>query len=368
LQQITNQKYKLHWFQTEELLSSSYLPLIFWFFPRIAVERSQADAFWAVLGIIIVGLIVAALHAVLNDTFPSVSGIAMLNIAFGKWLAKGIGFVYLAAYLLYCAVCVYFFVDMLRPFHMHTPRFVMIIALCLVAMYGATRGVETLARVSTGVHLSAIIGLTISVIITFADTDWYWRPHLPVSWSLSFHGVYCLLPLYFGFNLFLMINPYYEHKPHRSLAYAFLSMVKTGFIVMATFIAVIARFGEESTQNMVYPVSSMIQLIRLNGWIIERVGIFAITIVIVFTVLFTSNHIWALSTLTAQSLNLPDEKFHYFVYPLAAIILIIALIIPNEDVAEQIVAIVLTPLVWLILIGIPLTVLVLGSMRRKKHT
>lgn len=366
MQKGANQKYLLHWFQTEELLTSSYMPLIFWYFPRIAIENSGVDAFWAVLGVIICGFIISFLHAVLNDKFPYQSGTDMLRITFGKWIGSTAALFYLTVYLLYCAVCLYFFIDMLRPFHMHTPRSIMIIALCLVSLYGTTRGVESLARVSTGIILLATIGLIITVSITYSEADWYWRPLPAINLPLFSRGVYHLLPLYFGFNLFLMINPYYEHKPNRSLFYAFMSMAKSGFIIISVFIAVVARFGWESAGKITYPVSTMIQLIRLNGWIIERVGVFAVSITVAFAVLFVSNHIWALSALLSQTLRLQEKKFNSVAFPIAGIIVVIALLIPNEQGAEQIVTVILTPLTWIILFIIPL-VLLLVRIAHKAH-
>ncbi|MCL6518078.1 GerAB/ArcD/ProY family transporter, partial [Alicyclobacillus sp.] len=327
-------EYRMHWLQIMELVSSSYLPLTFWFFPRLAVQAAGIDAPWAVVGTILMGVLIALLHGWLCHLTRGISGADMAALAFGRWPGKMVNALYTVTYFGFTGLSVFYFVTLLRPFYTNTPRWALIAALMLVAWYGASCGVETIARVATVIHLLAGAMILIASGITMAESDWYWRPTRPVHAAAIFHGTYELLPLYLGFSLYLMLNPYFDHVRHRTILYPLASVAEASLAVAVAFVAVAARFGLAGTQLLTDPISAMIQMIRLEGWLIERVGIFAILVTVAFTVLFTSNHLWALSALIARTLDRPETDFGRFVAPVTAVVAAVAILMPNELVAE----------------------------------
>ncbi|RIV28169.1 hypothetical protein D2Q93_02770 [Alicyclobacillaceae bacterium I2511] len=199
-------------FQTIMIMSSSYLPLIFWSFAQIAVAHAGFDAQWSVLGVLTLGVLIAWIHGSLNERFPNLDGVQMLERLYGKWVGKLYAGLYVPIYLGFISLSLYFFASILKIFFTDTPRSVIVLLVCLVAWRGAWFGISALAQVASIIHSLTLLGTFISFFYILVQSQHWWIPHTITHWNSVWNGTYHLLPLYLGFNFTLMISPNYLHQ------------------------------------------------------------------------------------------------------------------------------------------------------------
>ncbi|WEG14373.1 GerAB/ArcD/ProY family transporter [Pullulanibacillus sp. KACC 23026] len=352
-------------FQVIQLTCGSFLPLLFWVFPRIMVNASQLDAQWSVGLLVAAGFVIAWVQGRLNHRFPEDTGIDYLAIVFGKWIGKGIGVLYVLVYIFFVAVGIRMFVFLVGALYMpNTPPFVLIILFLAVSVYGARLGVQTLARISAIFNPPVTLGLLLTFLTALFEYTPFGLFHHIDNWFNVFNGAYETMPMLFGFNFFQMLSPYYK-KTKRSFWYPVISMVMNGLLIMVGLLTIVTMLGWELVQRIQWSFPFLFREIYLEGFIIERVGVSMIIISVVFNVVFTSNHLWGLATSWARLFNLPRDHFRLFVLPTAVIIGLIAWAFNLERTMEEVVTVYLAPVSWVTLLGIPICTLMLAVIRKK---
>ncbi|WDL96060.1 GerAB/ArcD/ProY family transporter [Alicyclobacillus sp. ALC3] len=362
-QAATQRREYLSWFQTVELGSSSFLPLAFWVFPRIAVEHAGMDAQWSVFLVIVGAIAIALIHGALNERFPAVTGADMHVLTYGKWLSIPVLIAYEAVYVFFVGMSLFYFVASIQPFYAMTPRWVMAGALCLIAIRMSWHGVESLGRVSAIVHPLTWFGVISVFTVIMLQAKWFWIPHTVTSWHDTFRGAYYLLPLGLGFNLFLILSPYYEHKKNRSIWYPMISAVAGMMAVVIAFFAVILNIGWEGAREVTFTIQYALQLIRMQGWIVERLGILIIIFATAYTVLFVSTHLWGISILTCRILNQSTDGYKRFIIPIAIAIFSVTVWFTDTQQAFKILDKWLVPISWILLLIIPLMTYLCAAIR-----
>lgn len=361
--------YTLSAVQVVSLVSSSFLPLTFWFFPQTLTYDADLDAFWALLVIIFAGLVSTLLQGWINRLFPSLTGAQTLKLILGTWIGNLINVMYVIAYLLFLAVCMYFF-EMIIHITLHnTPTFVVLLALVVTATVGAFYGVESLARVAAIIHPLTGAAMVIIFFLLFSQGgSWYGLPYGEIqSWTGLLHGVYDGFPIFFGLNLFLMINPNYEHHGKNSLWLPLISLGIASAIVIVAFLVTVLALGWQGTKLVEYPIPFVLRLIRLPGSIVENVGILVIMLSTFLNTLFISNHFWAISALVVQIVNRPIDQFRYVLLPVVICCLGIATWMPNETMAFLLLNRLLVPISWVVLLVVPAFLLIAIWFRRYFH-
>lgn len=348
------------------MTASSFLPLTFLFFPRIAVEHSGLGAWWAIVGIALVGYVIAWVHSALNERFSTLTGADMALKVFGRWLGSVVLAVYLCAYILFVALCTYFFTDMLAQFMPKTPLGVMYLSIVGVGCIGALYGPEALARVCCIGYPLLLFGnistlLVIPLRVPASGVSFSW-----VSWTSVLAGVYYLMPIYLGFNIVLMLSPYYARKPRKSKWMPFISMGLSQTVMIPTFLVCVMILGYGAITHIEMPVPFVFRLLRLSGFVIERVGVTVIILATFSITLFISNHLWAMATVMARTFRISDHRFHFFILPVCVLCTGIDIMVFNEQEAFQLLNTVLVPMSWLLLLGVPLLMLAVAKVRGLK--
>ncbi|WAH38895.1 GerAB/ArcD/ProY family transporter [Alicyclobacillus dauci] len=350
-------------FQTIALCSSSYFPVVFWFFPSIAVEHAKFDAQWSVLLVAIVGVGIAWLYGALNERFPNITGADVHVMVSGRWLGKVILVAYIPVYLLFLALSLYFTVNLMKYFFPDTPQAVFAIFICVVGWRGAWLGIEALGRVASIVHPLTFAGLIASFVMVYFRAERHLIPHQLVNTMNVVQATYHLLPLYLGMNLFVMLSPYYNHAKRKSIWYPIISAIIGGVVLCIVFLSTVINLGWEPITKVMYPLQMTIQLIRLQGFLIERLGIVILILSVAFGTLFVSNHIWALSTVVARILDRTDDAYKPFT-PLVVVLMFLGYtFIRNPVQARELVEDYLTPVSVILLIVVPGLELLIAKIR-----
>lgn len=359
--------YVLSGFQVIALTASSYFPLTFFIFPRVAASFAGIDAPWATGGCIVVMLYIALIHGALNERFPATSGPDMVCYAYGKWLGKLIGFSFLGVYVLFVAMSVNAFVQMIHMiFWPNTPVFALTLVLALVSLLGASYGLETLARVATIVFPITWLGTLSMFILSAVQGHWYGVPLQIASVRATMSGVYHLLPVALGFNIVLLLSPYYQHEKRRTLFYPLISMLAGCMLLFGGLFAGFVTFRWVAVQHVSYPIPLMFQLARLPGWIVEKTGLFTLVFSTFFLVLFVSAHLWGLSTLLARIYERPDTSYRRMLLLVPVFITAIAIALSRDAFTELMIDKYLVPAAWFTLVIEPTLKYILAVLRGKK--
>lgn len=363
MNQQNERLYNLSAYQAIALFSSSFLPVMFWIYPTVAVHYARLDAQWSLLLTVLIGVLISWVHGRLNDRFPNMTGPDFACLVWGRWMGKLLTSLYVPVYLLFLGVSLYFTVSLMKYFFPFTMRMWLALAMITVAWRGAWCGVEAMGRASAIVHPLTFAGILASFGAILANADQPLIPFAFTSVSQTVSGTYHLLPLYLGMDLILIVNPYYRHRRGKSEWYPVIAAAIGGVVVMLVFLAIVVNLGFTPTERLAYPVQVVIQLIRLRGFLVERLGIVIIILSVAYTTLFLGNHIWALSATIARIVGASDHKFRPFTFFVAPTIFAISQIIATTMQARDIVTVILAPASWVVVVLIPMSTHLLATIR-----
>ncbi|WP_067622412.1 GerAB/ArcD/ProY family transporter [Alicyclobacillus acidiphilus] len=348
--------------QVIALSSSSYFPVLFWIYPQLAIHYAMLDAQWAVLAVAVLGIGINWLHGKLNDRFPNMTGADSVNLLFGKFVGKLIVCLYVPVYILFLSLSLYFMSNLMKYFFPNTPKYVFIGLLMAASWRGAMGGVESLGRAASIVHSLTFGGLILTFGVVYLQAEHRMIPITLTHPTAVAVSTFHLLPLYLGVDLVLMLSPYYKHLPKKSQWYPVWGAIAGGIVLILVFLSIVANLGWVPTERLSFPVQVVIQLIRIHGFVIERLGIVIIILSVAFVTVFAANHIWALSATLACLFNRSDHDFKPFTYLVVPAVFIVSIIIQNGAQARILVDIVLAPASAVLTILVPLLKLFISSV------
>lgn len=339
---------------------------MFWYFPRIAVEHSLYDAQWSVLGVFLIGFIMALLHGALNERFPNVHAVDVHTIVLGKWLGTFTASAFIPVYLGFLATSIYLYSLLIKFSFPNTPKAAIIGALCLVAFRGSWTGIASLAGVASIIYPLTWIGVAVSSLMSLFQGERFWLTTHVADWMKTADGIYALLPLYLGFTAILVLNPYHLPKKRIRLWYPVISIFGANIVMGIPFLATLIDIGWHPNLHITFPVQYILELIRLRNGIIERMGILIILLSTMFITLYTSIQLWAISDGIAKILNMKEERYKLISIASLGIVFVTSTLFSNSDQAFYVVKTFLTPLSWALLIGSPVLLLSVAMIRRLK--
>ena len=357
--------YKLSMYQVVCVVSTGILPLLFWVYPRYAAFYGGIDGQWAILGVCLFALFSAFIQGLLTTNLRTQTGVEMLTLVFGKFIGRIVGTSFIPGYLLFIAVSLYSFAITVKAILPNTPHLATGVALALVSVIGALYGLETIARVAAVSFPVVMLVLGTSFALAYFRGAWTGVTLYPVSVSRSLSVAGLLLPLFLGMNLYLMVNPYFDHRKQNAI---WLPLVATGFgclYVAGVFVVILRVVGYEGVRVLAHPVDFVLQLVQVQGFIIQRFGVSLIFVSTLFQVVFYANHLWGISELSRRLLQLNKSREKWFVMGYAVIVLVIFQLIPNQQAWDWIVIKLLAPLSWLYLIIEPTMKLMVFYIRRR---
>ena len=361
-----NQKVQLTSVQIISLMSTSFMPLMFWYFPRIAVEHSLYDAQWSVLGVFLTGFLMAFLHGALNERFPNVHPVDVHTLVLGKWLGTVTASIFIPTYLGFLATSIYLYSILIKFSFPNTPKYAIIGALCLVAFRGSWTGIASLAGVASIVYPLTWIGVGVSSLMSLFQGERFWLTTHVADWMKTADGIYALLPLYLGFTVVLVLNQYHLPKQRIRLWYPIITVLGANIVMAIPFLATLIDIGWHPNLHITFPVQYILELIRLRNGIIERMGILIILLSTMFITLYTSIQMWAISDGIAKILRMKEDRFKVISIVSLVIVFVTSILYSNSDQAFYMVKMFLTPISWALLIGSPILLLSVAMIRRVK--
>ena len=357
--------YKLSMYQVICLVSTSFLPLLFWTYPRYAAFYGGIDGQWAVLFACGFALFSALVHGLLAFHLKRDSGVEMLTDVFGKWIGKTIALLFIPEYLLFMAISLYSFAITIQLLLPNTPRFVTTFILVSTGGIGAMYGLETIARVASLAFPAVMLILFSSFSLAVFRGSWLGVMTHPVSLWGAFSASVVVFPMFFGINLYLMLNPYFDHRKRNPIWLPLIAVGLGCFYVSFVFLVSIRVIGYEGLRVLAHPVDFVLQLIQVQGFVIQRFGVFLIFASTMFQSVFYANHLWGLSELTRRTLVLKKSSEKWFVIVYGMMVFLLVQTIPNQQIWDFVVVNVLAPTSWAYLIIEPTLKLMVYYVRRK---
>lgn len=191
--------------------------------------------------------------------------IQLLELGFGRWISKGLGFIY-GIYFLYIAGRVLkdfsFFVGQVL-FH-NIPVVVISFTLLLVVSYSCYVGIEAMARSS--VILCALTCVIILILMCFGFLSPYFEfsnltPVFRTSWKQVLSTVFPtgLTVPYGELIVFTMLFPYINNKK-ALLKYGWISVCITGVLLLLAGEMILGLLNPETVNMYIFPFMKALEL------------------------------------------------------------------------------------------------------------
>lgn len=299
------------------LTISSTLALGIFSFPREAI---QGGGFSAGYGLVLAWAVAAgvALAAVRwGQLFPGMSAVASFRIVAGP-----AGTVFAHAEVIYSVFLSSFvvknFAELLKSvFYPDTPDAVLIVLLLGGAVYQATRGLQGLAR---SVQIVIPFALVVMVAIYLAALSKVYPTYLvihPPSLTQAAHAAFDTFYVFLAAPTLLMLNPMIREPrlAPRTLALAALIILA---VLLLVFFDSVGVFGRIGILRILYPTVSVLRIIRVQGFLIERLGLFMVIggVLLVFSNVTVS--LWAAGAAFVEAAGLAEKAMPWVLVTLGA--------------------------------------------------
>lgn len=352
------------------MVTSGYLGLGIFYFPRQAVAdagRGGLYSLW-VAGLAAFGLM--ALVFKMNRLIPNetLSGYA------SSLLSKPVGFLvgtYTIIYHLALAISasVLFSFVLGNIFLPSTPIWAIDGILVIVAAYMAYGGAAVLARTLQASYVPTFVLSVISIIYAFTMVR---HPILfiptPVIQILPIlHGAYQQGLIFIGFEVSVTLYPFIrQEQRRRAERYSYLGLAIVLVVLTLNYETILATFGPQLVGTLRWPIVSMFRIISVSAFFIDKLGSLIIMLWTIVIVAFLAVRFWCLSHDLAIYVHYTAKRgYQYAIWVGGLLTWIGAISLPNSKIADIVNQTWIIPLGLGYLLGIPLLVLAVGTLRKK---
>ncbi|WP_028392514.1 GerAB/ArcD/ProY family transporter [Bacillus cihuensis] len=333
-----------------------------------AIRDVKQDAWISYLIAIIFGVLIVFVATKVSLLYPNQTLIEYSKTILGKWIGNIVVITYLFQWYSVIGYNLRQFADftitLLLP---TTPLWALILTMLLLVIYvTAGGGIEGIGRCS---EVFGII-LVFSGVITFILVV----PNLDFSKILPLYSDSGLRPIlkgtlyldsYLGESVMMMMFVSFMAQPKQGPSRAIWGVALSGLALCASSMVVLMTLGPEVAEKLKYPVIDAIGFISVMGFI-QNVDLLVLLIWILSSFIINSVYFFMASYGTAQWLKIKEwRKTIWFV---AAFSFVYALLFPNVTITEvEYINKYWIPFVFPVnIIGIPLLLWIVGSIRKKK--
>jgi spore germination protein KB len=242
---------------------------------RVTYGYTGRDAWISLIFSVFVAAAIVYLQFRLAAQFPDHSLVENSIQAFGNWIGRFVGIIYICFFLLACSITLHIFTKFLNMLFPLTPSFVFTFFILSVMAYVVHAGPEALSRtVQICLPVLMFLGLMVSLLVV-NERDW--RQMLPImedGFIPVWHGSIIFLTMFAELVAFRMLipntnNP--EKLPKQGLV--FIAIVLLMFLGPTT--GPIMIFGEDLSTATLYPTFEEIRYIQLFDFL-ERLDVLGI--------------------------------------------------------------------------------------------
>ncbi len=306
------------------MLCNSILASMFLVSPALLTKETGQDAWMIVLIAGVFGVLYGYFVMSVGFRHPDKNLVEHSINILGPWLGRVVAIIYALFFLHLSACLILSFGSLLITETMpETPLAVLNVLLVLIAAYGAYLGLEVFTRVNEIIFPLSLVVLMAIFAIGIPDMNFeLLKPFFTHTPSQMMRASMVLFALYAEGTFVLMIIPSLP-KSNMTWQIAFPVALILSFMMLADVGALIAMFGHEDVERMVFPTYEFAKVVRLGGFL-ERiesllVGVWVGTVGLKVTAFY---YVSALAL--AQALNLRD--YRPLILPYAFILMVLSLI------------------------------------------
>ncbi|MFK7696547.1 endospore germination permease [Paenibacillus sp. HJGM_3] len=311
---------KISTVQATLLVMSTILPTAILTVPSHVVRFSKQDSWISIVLATMFGVAVAALIALICRTNPNPSFLEWLRSRLGRTLSTGIGLLLTYYYFSTGLIILREFINFLSENVLTlTPASVLIIVSVAVAMYGASQGIEVIARINLVVVMAALLFFTVMALLLLKEV--HPKLLLPIwdqPWHLIVQGSLIPASWLSEVAIVLLIAPFLTHPQHAGKV-GVTGVVLAGAGLGVVVLSAISLFGPHLIQHMAFPTFNMIGIIQL-GRFLERVDLLFISIWISMMYVKISIFMFGAFHCFVQTFRVRSEKPFLFALGLTAIL------------------------------------------------
>ncbi len=368
---LTDRLPRISALQFATMVTSGYVALGVFYFPREAVTAAGREGIWCILldglvSFVLMHLVFRLSRLIPNETFNSFG-----PKLFGKPLAFIVA-VYTIIYHLALAIsaAVLFSFVLGNIFLPDTPIWAIDGALTATAVYMAWGGAAALARTLQGSYIPVLIltfltgFLTVTLIrhpILLLPPDHF--TVLPVL-----EGAYREYIMFIGFQLSVTLYPFVRNEQRRQAEhYTYIGLAVIVAVMLISYEVTMATFGPSFIPSLRWPIVSLLRILALKGFFIDKFGMLVVTLWTIVVAAFLSVRLWCLAHDIAGFFHIDGAAgYHGSLLATGAVVVIGAIAIPNAKITDLINENYLVGLGLLYLTVIPFLTITVANFRKAR--
>ncbi len=355
--------------QFATMITSGYVALGLFYFPREAITAAHRSAPWSIL---LDGLVTFALMHLLfrmNRLAPHLPLSSLSPLLLGRPIAFVFSLYAIVYHLLLAiAVVVLFSFVLGNIFLPDTPIWAIDAAMVATALYMAWHGTVGLGRTIQAVYIPVAL-LSMLTFLATVSLIRYPILLLPSShvavWPVLI-GAERQYATFLGFELMVTLYPEIapDQRPRAEhYTYLGLALVLTMFLIMYEII--ISSFGPALTAQLRWPIVSMLRILSVSGFFIDKFGLLVVVLWTIVITSFLSVRLWCLGQdATALLPGKHPTSFRLVLLVGAFIVIVSGIALPNAKIVDLLMERYLIPFGLAYLIAVPSLILLVATLRR----
>ncbi len=352
------------------MVTAGYMAMGVFYFPRELVTSAGRDGIW---GLWLDGLVTFALmglsftmsRMVPNETFGQFSSQLL-----SKPVGVVLGLVTIAYHLLLAVVMVVEFTSLFdNDFLSGTPAWVIMGSLMIASLYMAWFGAATLARVLQAGYIPMVVlsVLTLALAGTVIKHPVLLVPPVNIQLLPLLQGSYRQYFIFIGFEVSITLYPFIRNEDRRlGELYAYGGLASMIGILTVMYEVSIATFGPAYIPLMRWPMVTLMRLVEISGFFIDKWGSLVIVLWTVAVLGFMAVRLWCTAhDLAALFFIRSVGSYRYLLLPVTVVVWIVAILVPNAAISDYITQQYLVPIGLVYLGTIPLLTITVGLLRKK---
>lgn len=354
-------KVQIFWILTTHALGVALMLTL-----RQTIDISRQDAWISVLIGGALCLLIVLIAVKLSQMFPNQTFIEYTQEILGKKIGKAVLLLYFAQWYSVIGLILREFSELMKLTMPRTPTWVIILGMLLIVVYATYQGIEVIGRCSEFIGPIIIVIVFITLFLNLNNIDLSKLTPMIIETGLG-SIVKGAIPTagFIGQNAIIIMLIAFMTKPKEGLSPALWGTILPSFIVALATLTVIATFGPNLPSHMWYPYFRLIRVISVADFI-QNVDIIFIVVWLTSVFMRLTLLFFVASYGSAQFLKIKNWK--KMVWINAPIVYLISFFPRSIAVSDILYPIYITQRITLpvLLFGIPLLLLIVGKIRKKK--
>ena len=331
--------------------------------PRVAAETAGKDGWVAIILGTLLALVYLIVITYLIRKFKNETFIEFGNRIIGRALTSIIGVVFGIKLLITVSFTARLFAELIKEILLpKTPIQIIIISMLLLVSYVARKGYECRARVAEIVIWIVLIPIVLVMIYSIKEVKFTeLMPIFTTDYKDILMGAFSISLTYSAIELLLIVAPHTE-KPNNIKRPMVMSLLIVGCFNLILFIITLGIFGEVGVRRQIYPVMTLMQVIKIPGSIIERQDALMVSFWIISIFAVVNSYVFFISVIIQKIFRFTEQRF--LVLPIVPFVFIGALIPNNIIQAYEYVFKTMTYIGLLFLLFIPALLIIISKIKK----